>query len=122
MRHAPANRAGRVQNWPAGGWKLPQNAKKILFIRNELKNVLEIKELAILRRKNELYFERQKHKTNSRIWPKAGSATSPSVIPSAARNLALRGGSELKANYEGRERTRARFLAALGMTQEGVLG
>lgn len=58
MRHAPARWAGRIQNWPAGCPKLPQNARKILFMRNELKNVLKPKELAILRLKNELNFER----------------------------------------------------------------
>jgi hypothetical protein len=67
MRHAPAIRAGRVQNRPAGGWKLPQNAKKMFFRGNELNDLLQIQELAIFWLKNELYFERQKRKTNSKF-------------------------------------------------------
>jgi hypothetical protein len=67
MRSAAAQWAGRVQDRPAGGRKLLQNAKKILFRRNKLKNLLKIKELAILGLKNKPNFERQKHKTNPRI-------------------------------------------------------
>jgi len=82
-RHAPANRAGRVQNRPVGGWNLLQNAKKMFFIWNELNDLLQIKELAVFGLKNELYFERQKHKTNSRIWQKTGPgrhSPGPSVM------------------------------------------
>jgi hypothetical protein len=52
----------------------------MFFVWNELKDLLQIKELAVFGFKNELYFERQKRKTNSKIRPKTGSATSPRGI------------------------------------------
>jgi hypothetical protein len=64
MSNAAAQCAGRVQDRPTGYWKLAQNAKKILFRGNEPKNVLKIKELSILRLKNEPKFEHQKRKSN----------------------------------------------------------
>jgi hypothetical protein len=69
MRNAAAQCGGRVQDRPAGYWKLAQNAKKILFRGNEPKNVLEIKELSVLRLKNEPKIEHQKRKSNPRMWP-----------------------------------------------------
>jgi hypothetical protein len=67
MSNAAAQCAGRVQDRPGGYWKLAQNAKKILFRGNEPKNVLELKELSVLRLKNEPKFERQKRKSNPKI-------------------------------------------------------
>jgi hypothetical protein len=61
--------AGRVQDRPAGYWNLAQNAKKILFRGNEPKNVLKLKELSVLRLKNEPRCEHQKRKSNPRMWP-----------------------------------------------------
>ena len=68
MRNAAAQCAGRVQDRAAGYWKLAQNAKKILFRGNEPKNILKLKELSVLRLKNEPKFEHQKRKSNPRIW------------------------------------------------------
>jgi hypothetical protein len=68
MSNAAAQCVGRVQDQPAGYWKLAQNAKKILFRGNKPKNVLEIKELSVLRLKNEPKFEHQKRKSNPKIW------------------------------------------------------
>jgi hypothetical protein len=69
MSNAAAQCAGRVPDRPAACWKLAQNARKILFRGNEPKNVLEIKELSVLRLKNEPKFEHQKRKSNPRMWP-----------------------------------------------------
>jgi hypothetical protein len=69
MSNAAAQCASRVQDRAAGCRKLLQNAKKILFRRNEPKNVLKLKELSVLRLKNEPKFEYQKGKSNPRIWP-----------------------------------------------------
>jgi hypothetical protein len=69
MRNAAGQCAGRVQDRPAGYWKLAQNARKILFRGNEPKNVLKLKELSVLRFKNEPKFERQKRRSNPKIWP-----------------------------------------------------
>ena len=63
------DRFQEILNRPAGCRKWAQNAKKILFRRNEPKILLTIKELAALGPKNELVLERQKPRSNPRIWP-----------------------------------------------------
>jgi hypothetical protein len=69
MSNTAAQCAGNVQDRPADYWKLAQNAKKILFRGNEPKNVLKLKELSVLRLKNEPKIEHQKRKSNPRMWP-----------------------------------------------------
>jgi hypothetical protein len=44
-----------VQNWPGGGRKSAENAKKILNRGNEPKDLLKTKELAFSGAKNELF-------------------------------------------------------------------
>jgi hypothetical protein len=53
----------------------------MFFVRNELKDLLKIKELAVFWLKNELYFGPQKHKTNPKIRPNTGLRTPPYVAP-----------------------------------------
>jgi hypothetical protein len=60
MESAGKERGKEIQERPAKGAKRQQNAKKMLNRRNELKDLLETQDLAILCAKNEL-------KTNSKF-------------------------------------------------------
>ena len=68
MSNTAAECVGGVQERRAGYWKLAQKAKMILFRGNEPKNILKLKELSVLRLKNEPKFGCQKRKTNPRMW------------------------------------------------------
>jgi len=57
MRNAATEGLRELRNRPAGGGKRAQNAKKILFRRNEPKALLKIKQLAFLGAQNELPFQ-----------------------------------------------------------------
>src|SRR5208283_4295769 len=59
MEKAARERMRRVDSWPAGVESCVANAKKMFFRGNELKDVLEIKELAFFWIRNELVFERK---------------------------------------------------------------
>jgi hypothetical protein len=48
MEKAARERMGIVDGWPAGVESCGPNAKKMFFRGNELKDLLEIKELAFL--------------------------------------------------------------------------
>src|SRR5208337_808721 len=57
MKRAAGGFAKGVGDRPAEGGNWAGNAKKMLFRRNELNNLLQIKELAFFGAKNELLFE-----------------------------------------------------------------
>ena len=62
MQSAGGERGRETRKRPAGGGEWPENAKKILNRRNELKDLLNTKDLALFGVKNEL-------KTNSILSP-----------------------------------------------------
>jgi len=61
MRNATTKGVKELRNRPAGGGKRAQNGKKMLFGRNEAKELLKIKELAFSGAQNELPFQGKKH-------------------------------------------------------------
>ena len=73
MANDSTGRFKGVPSRPTGCGKSAQNTKKILFRRNEPKLLLTIKELAVLGPKNELVLDRQKPRSNPRIWPRIHS-------------------------------------------------
>jgi len=91
-------RAQGVPNRPAGGKRLGENAKKMLFRGNEPKTLLKIKNLAFSRPQNELYFVCKKPQTKQRIWPRIHEWTPCARLPCchserSGAERARRGGS-----------------------------
>jgi hypothetical protein len=70
MEKADTERVHEVRRWSAGNAEWAENGKKMLFRGNELKDLLETKELAFLGAQNELVFERQKPPAQPEIWPR----------------------------------------------------
>jgi hypothetical protein len=67
MEKAAAARAMKVRYGPAVGGKWLGNAKKVLFRGNEPKDLLTIKELELLRVKNELVLSAEKHQLKRKM-------------------------------------------------------
>jgi len=121
MEQLAAERAQGVPNRPGGGGRCAENAKKMLFSGNELKNLLEIKDLAFFRPQNELVFECKKRPSKRKRWPKTRTWTPCARLPcrhserSGTKNLALdfsadqQQGEMLRGVYPGRQSEILRF-------------
>src|SRR5271157_1895110 len=70
MMNPATNRAKGIRNQPWSGGKPAENAKKMLFRRNEPKTSLKRKELAFSGAQNELPFECKKCPSKRKSWPK----------------------------------------------------